>query len=141
MEGLQTPPGRGAPMLQIVNRDAHASTAPILHLEWPYGCYGRPLHAPTNVMTMVLTPSSHLAAAGVKRDVRQSCVSMFRNRKHDENPCAYKSRVPVFSNMSSLLEHTPTTSHRAVPRLTPRSPFLRTPAARHKTRSQPFKTK
>ena len=67
-------------MLQIVNREAGASTAPIPHIEWPPGRYYRALNAPASDVTMMLTLSLHLAAAAGKRHVRQSCMIMLCSR-------------------------------------------------------------
>ena len=63
-------------MYLIVNREADASTAPIQHIEWPSGHYVRALNAPASDVTMMVTPSSHLAVAAAERHVRQSCMIM-----------------------------------------------------------------
>ena len=60
----------------IVNREAGASTATIPHNEWPLGHYYRALNAPASDVTMMVTPSLHLAAAAAERHVRQSCMIM-----------------------------------------------------------------
>ena len=84
-------------MYLIVNREAGASTAPIPHTEWPLGRYDRALNAPASDVTMMVTPSLHLAAAAAERHVRQSCMIMWCSRKYDGVPCFHESLVPLYS--------------------------------------------
>ena len=84
-------------MYLIVNREAGASTAPIPHTEWPLGRYDRALNAPASDVTMMVTPSLHLAAATAKRHVRQSCMIMLCNQNCDGNPCGHESLIQLYS--------------------------------------------
>ena len=68
---------------------------------------------------MMVTPSLHLAVAAGKRHVRQSCVRMLLNQKHDKIPSGCEVYVTDLLNMTSLMEHTPTTSHRGMARPDP----------------------